>query len=294
MSQREREMEKKEEKRSKVTIPYLYELRDRGEIITWLTAYDFPIAYLMEQAEIEMILVGDSASMTVYGNSSTLPITMDTMINHARAVRNAAPNCFVIGDMPFLSYQCSVDEAVRNSGRFLKEAGCDAIKLEGGVRIAQTAKAIVNAGIPVMGHIGLTPQSSSMLGGFRVQGKSAESAKALLDDALALQDAGAFGVLLECVPTPVSRIIKEKTKVLIFGIGAGPGLDGQLLIIHDIIGLFPTFQPKFVKQYVKLSDIILKALGEFISDVKEKKFPAKEHEYSISAEELSKLRQMKL
>ncbi|MFH1422278.1 MAG: 3-methyl-2-oxobutanoate hydroxymethyltransferase [Planctomycetota bacterium] len=287
-------MAKEEKKRGKVVIPYLYELREKGEPISWLTAYDFPTAQLMEQAQIEMILVGDSASMTVYGNSSTLPITMDTLINHCRAVRNAAPNCFVVGDMPFLSYQCSAEDAIRNAGRFMKEAGCDAVKLEGGVRVAPMVKGIVNAGIPVIGHIGLTPQSSAMLGGFKVQGKSAESAKALLEDALALQDAGAFSVLLECVPTPVSQLIKEKAEVLIFGIGAGPGLDGQLLILHDIIGLFQTFQPKFVKQYVKVSDIILKALNEYISDVKNKSFPAKEHEYSISAEELEKLRSMKL
>jgi 3-methyl-2-oxobutanoate hydroxymethyltransferase len=275
--------------REKVTIPYLYELRSKGEIISWLTCYDFPMAQLEEQAEIEMILIGDSASMVVYGNDSTLPINMDTLINHARAVRKGAPTSFVIGDMPFLSYQVSVEDAVRNAGRFMKEAGCDAIKLEGGVRVADKVKAIVEAGIPVVGHIGLTPQSSSMLGGFKAQGKDAETARKLVADAQALEKAGAFGILLESVPTKVTHVIKQNVSCLIFGIGAGPGCDGQLLIIHDVLGLFQAFTPKFVRQYVNLTPIILDAFKKYKGEVRGKQFPAKEHEFFIKSEELKKL-----
>lgn len=277
--------------RKKITIPDLYAMRERGEIITWLTAYDFPMAQLEEQAGIEMILVGDSASMVVYGNDSTLPIKMDTMIEHAKAVRKGAPTAFVIGDMPFMSYHTSVADAVYNAGRFMKEAGCDAVKLEGGVRVADKVRAIVDAGIPVIGHIGLTPQSSAMLGGFKVQGKDAESARKMLEDAKALEKAGVFGILLECVPTKVTQIIKQTVNVLIFGIGAGPGCDGQLLIIHDILGLYQCFTPKFVRQYVNLTPIILEAIMKYREEVKTKEFPAKEHEFTIKEEELKKLAQ---
>jgi 3-methyl-2-oxobutanoate hydroxymethyltransferase len=278
--------------RQKVSIPHLYEMREKGEIISWLTCYDFPMAQFEEHAGIEMILVGDSASMVVYGESSTLPIKMDTLIEHCKAVRRGAPTAFIIGDMPFLSYQVSPQEAVYNAGRFMKEAGCDAIKLEGGVRIAETVKAIVNAGIPVVGHIGLTPQSSSMLGGFKVQGKDAESARLLVEDAKALEKAGVFGVLLECVPTKVSMHIKKNVSCLLFGIGAGAGCDGQLLIIHDIIGLYQCFTPKFVKQYANIAPIILDALKSYKKEVREKAFPTKEHEFTIKAEELKKLEEL--
>ncbi|MFH0888929.1 MAG: 3-methyl-2-oxobutanoate hydroxymethyltransferase [Planctomycetota bacterium] len=273
----------------RITIPYLYELKKKGEPISWLTSYDYPLASLVEQAGIEMILVGDSASMVVYGNSSTLPITMDTLILHCQAVRRGAPNAFVIGDMPFLSYQVSASEAVYNAGRFMKEGNCDAIKLEGGVRIADTVKAIVNAGIPVVGHIGLTPQSSSMLGGFKAQGKDLESALSLIEDAKALEKAGVFGILLECVPTKVTSIIRNSVSVLIFSIGAGDACDGQLLIIHDILGLYQCFTPKFVKQYVNLSPIISEALTKYRTDVKTHQFPQPEHFFSISPAELKKL-----
>lgn len=275
--------------RDKVTIPTLYAMREKGEIISWLTCYDFPLAQMEEQAGIEMILVGDSASMVVYGNESTLPIKMDTMIEHAKAVRQGAPTAFVIGDMPFLSYQVSQEEAVYNAGRFMKEAGCDAIKLEGGVRIAETVKAIVNAGIPVVGHIGLTPQSSAMLGGFKVQGKDAESARKMVEDAQALEKAGVFGVLLECVPTKVSQYIKKNISCLLFGIGAGAGCDGQLLIIHDILGLYQCFTPKFVRQYANLGPVIVDAVKRYREEVRAAKFPAKEHEFTIKEDELKKL-----
>lgn len=273
----------------RITIPYLYELKKKGEPISWLTTYDYPMAVLVEQAGIEMILVGDSASMVVYGNSSTLPITMDTLILHCQAVRRGAPNAFVIGDMPFLSYQVSVEEAVRNAGRFLKEGNCDAIKLEGGARIADTVKAIVNAGIPVVGHIGLTPQSSSMLGGFKVQGKDVETAVSLIEDAKALEKAGVFGVLLECVPTKIASLIRKNISVLLFGIGAGDDVDGQLLIIHDILGLYQCFTPKFVKQYTNLASIVGEALGKYRSEVKGHQFPLPEHSFTISPAELKKV-----
>ncbi|MFH1226610.1 MAG: 3-methyl-2-oxobutanoate hydroxymethyltransferase [Planctomycetota bacterium] len=275
--------------REKITIPYLYSLREKGEIISWLTCYDYPSATFMEQAGIEMILVGDSASMVVHGNDSTMPITMDMMIVHAKAVRKGAPTAFVIGDMPFLSYQVSAQEAVHNAGRFMKEAACDAIKLEGGVRIADKVRAIVDAGIPVIGHIGLTPQSSSMLGGFKAQGKDARSARLLIEDAKALEKAGAFGILLECVPTRVSEHIKKSVNCLIFSIGAGNVADGQLLIMHDILGLYPCFTPKFVKQYANIGNIMLEAFKNYASEVKAHKFPEDKHAFNISPAELKKL-----
>ena len=276
-------------KRNKIVIPDLYALRDRGEKISWLTAYDYPTAMIMDQAGIEMILVGDSAAMTMHGHPNTMPITMDEMISHAKAVRRAVKVAFVIGDMPFLAYHKSVEDAIWNAGRFMKEAGMDAIKLEGGERVTPIVRGIVNAGIPVIGHIGLTPQSSAMLGGFRVQGKSADSALTQIRDAKALVDAGVFAILLECIPTPVSAKIRESVDVLIFSIGAGPVCDGQLLIVHDMLGLFQAFQPKFVRQYCNLSEIMSRAFVDYIKDVKAGTFPAKEHEYSIPEEEVKKL-----
>jgi 3-methyl-2-oxobutanoate hydroxymethyltransferase len=218
-----------------------------------------------------------------------MPITMDEMISHAKAVRRAVKYAFVIGDMPFLAYHRSVEDAIWNAGRFMKEAGMDAIKLEGGERVTPIVRGIVNAGIPVIGHIGLTPQSSAMLGGFRVQGKSADSALTQIRDARALRDAGVFAILLECIPTPVSAKIRESVDVLTFSIGAGPVCDGQLLIVHDMLGLFQAFQPKFVRQYCNLAEIMSKAFVDYIKDVKAGTFPAKEHEYSIPEEEVKKL-----
>jgi len=275
--------------RKKITILDLYAMKQKGEKISWLTCYDYPTALVMDEAGIEMILVGDSAAMTMHGHPNTMPITMDEMISHAKAVRRAVKYAFVIGDMPFLSYHRSVEDAIYNAGRFMKEAGMDAIKLEGGERVAHIVKGIVNAGIPVMGHIGLTPQSSAMLGGFKVQGKTAESALAQVRDAKSLEEAGVFGILLECIPTPVSKKIAETVNVLTFSIGAGPVCDGQLLIVHDMLGIFQAFQPKFVKKYANLAETMRNAFTEYIKDVKEGKFPEKEHEYSIPKEELEKL-----
>jgi len=276
----------------KVTRVTLYKMREEGVPISWLTCYDYPTAAFMDEAGIEMILVGDSASMTVYGNPDTMPITMETLLGHTKAVRKGAPNAFLVGDMPFLSYHRSVEDAIWNAGRFMKEAGCDAVKLEGGVRVADKVRGMVNAGIPVIGHIGLTPQSSAMLGGFRVQGKDVESAKLMLEDAKALAEAGVMSILLECVPTPVAQLIKRSVDVLVFGIGAGPDLDGQLLIVHDILGLFQAFQPKFVKQYANLGKASIDAFKEYIDDVRDGRFPQKEHEYTMPEEEEKRLREM--
>ncbi len=275
--------------REKVTLSTLFAMKARGEKIAWLTAYDYPTARLQDEAGIDMILVGDSASMTVYGNANTMPITMDTLIGHTQAVVRGAPHAFVVGDMPFLSYQVSPEEAVRNAGRFMKEAGTDAIKLEGGVRVADKVRAIVNAGIPVIGHIGLTPQSTAMLGGFKVQGQTAESARLLIEDAMALQQAGVSGILLECIPTRVSEYICKKVDVLVFSIGGGPVCDGQLLIVHDMLGIFETFQPKFVKRYANLADEMRSAFRAYAGDVRSGAFPEPQHEYKIKRAELEKI-----
>ena len=272
----------------KVTIFDLQAKKRRGEPITMLTAYDYPTALLVERAGIDIILVGDSLGMVVLGYEGTVPVTMDEMIHHAKAVRRGASFPFLIGDMPFMSYQASVSQAVANAGRFLQEAGMDAVKLEGGREMVPAIKAIIKAGIPVMGHIGLTPQSASMLGGFKVQGRDAASAKAILDDALALEEAGCFAILLEAIPDRLAKAITERVSIPTIGIGAGPHCDGQVLIIHDLLGLFEGFKPKFVKQYINLFAQISQALERFKEDVEKGLFPAPEHCYSISDEEWAK------
>ncbi|MFA6035016.1 MAG: 3-methyl-2-oxobutanoate hydroxymethyltransferase [Myxococcota bacterium] len=281
-----------EKKRLKVSIPGLYKKKARGEKISWITCYDFPFAQLMDQAGIEMMLVGDSAAMTMHGHKGTLPITMDEMISHTKAVTRGAKYGFVVGDMPFMSYHVSVEDAIRNAGRFMKEGACDAVKLEGGKRMAHVVRGIVDCGIPVIGHIGFTPQSTSMLGGNRIQGKTAESAMTLLEDAKALEEAGVFAILLELVPTPVAEAIVKNTNVLIFSIGAGPACDGQLVIMHDMLGLFQAFQPKFVKKYANLGELALKAFEQYKKDVKDRVFPAPENEYEIDPEEVVKLKKL--
>ena len=280
------------EEAKKLTIPDLYAMRDRGEKITFLTAYDYPTALLEDKAGVDLILVGDSVAMTVLGYDTTLPMTMDEMLVFTKAVTRAAKRAFVIGDMPYMSYQASTEEAIRNAGRFMAEAGTDAIKLEGGRRMADKVEAIVQAGIPVMGHIGLTPQSYTQLGGFRAQGRDAATAKNLIEDALALQDAGAFAILLECIPAKVAEIIYDKLDILVLSLGSGPKADGQMMIVHDMLGLFEKFVPRFVKQYVNLSEQILKAFSEFIADVKEGRFPEEKHLYNIPEEEFAKLQAM--
>jgi 3-methyl-2-oxobutanoate hydroxymethyltransferase len=276
--------------RKKITIDDLQGMKKTGRKITMLTAYDYPTALLVDKAEIELILVGDSLGMVVLGYESTVPVTMDEMIHHAKAVRRGTKYAFVIGDMPFMSYQADVREAVHNAGRFVKEAGCDAIKLEGGVEVIETVKAIVNAGIPVMGHIGLTPQTATKLGGFKVQGKDAEGAQRILDSAIALTDAGVFSVLLECVPDRLGELITKRISVPTVGIGGGQYCDGQVLVTHDLLGLYDRFLPKFARRYVNLSTEILSAFTTYRDDIRSGKFPAKEHSFSISDEELKKLR----
>ena len=253
--------------RKKVSLPTLHGKKQRGEPITMVTAYDYPGALAADAAGIDMILVGDSLGMVVLGYDSTVPVTMDEMISHAAAVRRGTKYAFVVGDMPFLSYQADAKEAIRNAGRFLKEAGSDAVKLEGGAEMADTLKAIVDAGIPVMGHIGLTPQSSSKLGGYRVQGKTARAALKLLDDALALERAGAFSIVLELVPDRISELVSRRLRIPTIGIGAGVGCDGQVLVFHDLLGLFDRFSPKHNKRYANVREIIVGALSEYRSEV---------------------------
>lgn len=276
----------------KKTVLDFAEMKKKGEKITFLTAYDFPMASFCEKAGIDMILVGDSAAMVVHGLSGTVPMTMDQMIQHSQMVRRGAPNTFVIGDMPFLSYQVSREEAIRNAGRFFKEAGVDAIKLEGGRRVIKQIEGIVEGGMSVMGHIGLTPQSSGQLGGFKAQGRTAETAMELIKDALAIEKAGAFALLLEAVPPEVGKIITDMLKIPVLGIGAGMYTDGQVLIIGDMLGYFEAFTPKFVKKYANLGEIIEKAFREYSDDVKTGKFPEEKHCYRMIEGEQEKLEAM--
>lgn len=269
------------EKRRKITILDLYAMKERGEKISWLTAYDYPTAQFAEAAGMDMILVGDSLGMCVYGYESTVPVTMDQCIVHSEAVRRAAPTAFVIGDMPFMSYQTSDEDAVLNAGRFLKEAGVDAIKLEGGVRVISRIRAILDAGIVVCGHIGLTPQSSGQLGGHKAQGRTVESARLLIEDALAIEEAGAQLLLLEAVPPEVASFITGKLSIPVLSIGAGPDCDGQLLIVSDMIGQFQAFTPKFVKKYANVAEVVTNAMKEYVKDVKSGAFPADEHCYHM-------------
>jgi len=265
----------------KLSIIDLQKMKREGEKIAWITAYDYPTAQFAEAAGMDMLLVGDSLGMCVYGYAGTVPVTMDQCIVHCEAVRRGAPNTFVLGDMPFMSYQASDEEAVRNAGRFLKEAGVDGVKLEGGKRVISRIKAILDAGIVVCGHIGLTPQSSGQLGGHKAQGRTIASAKLLIEDALAIEETGAQMLLLEAVPPEVAGFIAKKLSIPVLSIGAGPYCDGQLLIISDLIGQFQAFTPKFVKKYCNVAEIITNAMREYIDDVKAGRFPADEHCYHM-------------
>ena len=272
----------------KKSVLDFHEMKKKGDKITFLTAYDFPTAQFAEDAGLDMLLVGDSLGMCVYGYKGTIPVVMDQMIYHADAVRRGAPNTFVIGDMPFMSYQSSLEKAVENAGRFLKEADCDAIKLEGGVRIAPQIKAIVEAGIVVMGHIGLTPQSSGQLGGHKAQGRTAETAQLVVEDALAVQDAGAQMILLEAIPPEVGKYISEHLDIPVLSIGAGPHCDGQLLIVSDTIGQFQAFTPKFVKKYCNVAAMVTDAMKAYAADVRDGRFPEDAHCYKMIAGEEEK------
>jgi len=257
------------------------QMKQGGDLAAWITAYDFPTASFAEAAGMDMILVGDSLGMVVLGYEGTVPVTMEDCIRHSQAVRRGAPNTFCIGDMPFLSYQVSNEDAVINAGRFLKEADMDAVKLEGGRRVTGRIRAITDAGIQVMGHIGLTPQSSGQLGGFKAQGRDPDSARELIKDALAVQEAGAYALLLEAVPPELTEYIWKKLDIPVYSIGAGAPCDGQLIICGDMLGLFQAFTPKFVKKYANVAEIEVAAFKEYIADVKQGVFPADEHVYHI-------------
>ncbi len=267
--------------RKKVTIADLQKKKQEGKKITMMTAYDYPTATLVDQAGIDTILVGDSLGMVMLGYDSTVPVTMDEMIHHCKAVSRGAKGSFIIGDMPFLSYQVSIEKAVENAGRFIKEAFCDGVKLEGGSDMADVVKAIVKAGIPVCAHIGLTPQTATMLSGFKVQGKDAESARELVKSAKDLEKAGAFMIVMECIPDLLAAQITRELKIPTIGIGAGKDCDGQVLVYHDLVGLFERFTPKFVKQYINLSPKIKKALAQYKREVEEGTFPGPEHTFTM-------------
>jgi 3-methyl-2-oxobutanoate hydroxymethyltransferase len=275
--------------RKKITLPYLYEKYARGEPITMLTCYDYPTAYLQEEAGVEMILVGDSLGMTILGYESTLPVTMDDMIRHSQAVRRGAPTAWLIGDMPYMSYQPSVETAIRSAGRFMAEASCEAVKLEGGREMADRVTGIVAAGIPCMGHLGLTPQSASSLGGFKVQGRDAARAARIVEDAKILEQAGAHSILLEMVPDRVCQWITERANIPIISLGSGPRANGQLLIFHDMFGLYPRFKPKMAKVYGNAGEVILNGLKQYVEEVQNRSFPQREHWFTIKDEEYNDL-----
>jgi 3-methyl-2-oxobutanoate hydroxymethyltransferase len=275
---------------SKVTLPDIQRAKDSGRKITMLTAYDYPFAQLADLAGVDMILVGDSLGMVVLGLEGTVAVTMEDMIHHIKAAVRGCQRALVVGDMPFMSYNTSIRDAIVNAGRLIKEGGCEAVKLEGGVQFAPTVKAIVRAGIPVQGHIGLTPQTASSLGGFKTQGRDLAGATQLVNDAQSLENAGAFSIILEAVPAPVGELIAETLKIPVIGIGAGPKVDGQVLVTHDLLGLFDKFVPKFVKPYAQIRTIILDALKEYKQDVIDGSFPAPENCFNMSLELVSSLR----
>ncbi|MDD4602162.1 3-methyl-2-oxobutanoate hydroxymethyltransferase [bioreactor metagenome] len=275
--------------KTKLTLPQFQQMKEQNKKFRMVTAYDYTFASIVDRSPIEMILVGDSLAMTMLGYDSTVPVTMDDMIHHTKPVVRGAKNTFIVADMPFGSYNTGVNDAVRNANRIMQEGGADAIKLEGGANVADVVKALVSGGVPVMGHIGLTPQTATQLGGFKVQGKDAEAAKKLVEDALCLQEAGAFAIVLECVPSPVAQMITEKLSIPTVGIGAGPYCDAQVLVIHDLLGLFDRFTPKFVKKYAELNKPILEALNQYADEVADGSFPAPEQSFGMKEEELKRL-----
>lgn len=272
----------------KVTVSSLREMKASGEKIAMLTAYDYLMARLLDESGIEILLIGDSLGMVVLGYDTTLPVTLEDVLYHTKAVARGAENAMVVADMPFLTYQVSGEEALRNAGRFLQEGGAQAVKLEGGERMIPTIEQVIEAGIPVMGHIGLTPQSVHQLGGFKVQGKDLSQAKQLLKDAKALDEVGVFCLILECVPAPLAKVITESVAVPTIGIGAGPYCDGQVLVIQDLLG-FGERVPKFVKKYHRFNGEVKKAVGQFRDEVKEGKFPTDEHAYGMDESVLRQL-----
>lgn len=265
----------------KLTIQDIITMKKNGERISMLTAYDASFAGLIDAAGIDMVLVGDSLGMVLLGYNSTIPVTMEEMLHHCRAAGRGVKRAVLVGDMPFMSYQVSQNEAINNAGRFLKEAGCDAVKLEGGTEMCDTVKAIVKAGIPLMGHIGLTPQTASQLGGYRVQGRDADSARRLLQSARDLEAADVFAIVLECIPAQLSEAITRMVSIPTIGIGAGKHCDGQVLVTHDMVGMFEKFNPSFVKQFAKLAPQIKDAVADYNKEVKNGSFPAEEHSFNM-------------
>ena len=278
--------------RKKMTLPDLFKKMNDGVPITMITCYDYAMAYLVEKAGIDMVLTGDSLGMTMLGYEGTLPVTMDDMMRHTAAVRRGSPTSWLIGDMPYMSYQPSDETAVRNAGRFMAETGCDCVKLEGGRQMATRVKAIADAGIPVMGHLGLTPQSVSALGGFKVQGKGAEQAARIIEDAKILEEAGAFSILFEMIPDRVQKIITERANIPIISLGSGPHAHGQLLIFHDMFGLYPRFTPKMAKVFGNAGEVILNGLKQYVAEVQEQQFPQPENWFGIKDEQLAELERM--
>jgi 3-methyl-2-oxobutanoate hydroxymethyltransferase len=278
--------------RKKVTLPMLFDKMAKGVPLTMITCYDYPMAFLVEQAGIDIVLVGDSLGMTMLGYESTLPVTMDDMIRHTAAVRRGTANSWLIGDMPYMSYQASNESAVLNAGRFMAQTACDGVKLEGGQEVCPRVKAIVAAGIPIMGHLGLTPQSVSSLGGFRLQGKGAIQAKKIMDDAIALEEAGCMSIVLELVPDQLCGLITERAKVPIIGLGCGPHAHGQVLIFHDMFGLYPRFTPKMAKKYADAGKLIGDGLKQFVEEVTTKVFPEPERYFKMKDEEFAELTQL--
>ncbi len=273
-----------------LTVKDIREKKGRERIVA-LTAYDALMARLVDEAGCDLILVGDSLGMLVLGYENTLPVTMEEMIHHAKAVRRGVRRALLVGDMPFLSYQVGKEEAIRNAGRFLKEAGCAAVKIEGGQEMVDIISAVVQAGIPVLGHIGLTPQTAQNLGGFKVQGRDEEGARKILEDARVLEEAGVFALILECIPAALSGLITERVSIPTIGIGAGPQVDGQILVLHDLLGLFEEFRPRFAKAYVQLAPKIRQALSAYTEEVRKGVFPREEHSFQIKEDVLSRIKE---
>jgi len=274
----------------KVTLPDIRTAKETGRKLVMVTAYDYPFGRMADEAGVDIVLVGDSLGMVVMGLDGTVEVTMEHMIHHIRAVMRGCRRPLVVGDMPFMSYNTSTRDAIVNAGRLVKEGGCEVVKLEGGTDFAPTVAAIVKAGIPVQGHIGLTPQTASALGGFKLQGRDVAAAQKVIGDARALEDAGVFSIILEAVPAPLGKLVAQAVDVPVIGIGAGPDVDGQVLVTHDMIGLFDKFVPKFVKQYANIRPVILEALGQYKSDVQSGAFPAAGHSFTMPDETLSALK----
>lgn len=272
----------------KISIPELMDMKTSGQKFKMITVYDFPMATMVDRSPAELILVGDSLGMVIQGHDSTVPVNLEDVLYHVKLVRKGAPNTFVVGDMPFLSYQVNRDEAIRNAGTLLK-AGADCVKMEGGVKISETMRAVVDAGIPVMGHIGLTPQTAASLGGFKVQGKNADSAEKLLQDALAVEAAGAFAMVLECIPTALAKLIDQKLTIPTISVGAGPFTTGFNLNAYDLLGIFDKFVPKFVIQYAQMGKEMVKVFDTWCKDIDEGSYPAPEHGFGMDDEELKRL-----